>query len=383
MNLDSILEPVFEIFATILSFIYSIVPNYGVAIILFTIFMMALITPLTVKSTKSMLQMQRLQPELKALQNKYKGDREQLNVELMAFYKENDISPLGGCLPLLAQSPVFIVMYRLLSGLTYREGGVGAGVGNVIGAQHAGKVPTAWVYDEQRFNPQHLSESSRLFRDLRETTKMNFLGMDLSISPKTALAVGIGTFLPFLGLLVATLVIQIYQNRQIQSRNTGAQQNAQQQIILKVMPFFLPIFAFNLPAAMALYWGVQGLCRVATQGYITKRFYRDEHGQPIAHTKKDADDGSQKPGKPSTSKSGSAPTKGNQKALANKGDQRSPAKNKSGSAGQATKSKAKAGGGNAQRKGRKSTTTAGNGRSSKPSGGGRASGAPRPGGTRG
>ena len=66
-----------------------------------------------------MIQMQRLQPEMRRLQRKYKDDRQKLNEELMAFYKENNLNPLGGCLPLLLQTPVFIILYNVIRGLTH------------------------------------------------------------------------------------------------------------------------------------------------------------------------------------------------------------------------------------------------------------------------
>ena len=132
-------EQFFDALASVLNFFYTIIPSglqptlgYGLSIMLMTVLVMALITPLTVKSTRSMLQMQRLQPEMKRLQEKYKDDREKLNQELMAFYRENQINPLGGCLPLLAQMPVFIIMYQLLRGLTVRPGGLGSGVGQIV-----------------------------------------------------------------------------------------------------------------------------------------------------------------------------------------------------------------------------------------------------------
>ncbi len=279
--MNSLLEPLFDFFARILSGIYSVVPSFGLSITIFTVLMMAAITPLTVRSTKSMLQMQRMQPQIKAIQERNKGDREAANVELMAFYRDNEISPLGGCLPVLAQSPVFIVMYRLLSGLTTRVGGVGSGVGHVVSQTQAGVEPTSWVYNDQVFQPEHIHHDSRLYHDLEGLTQMKFLGLDLSQSPSRAFAEGIVHFLPYGALLIAILGIQIYQNRQIQARNTSAQANSQQQMLLKIMPFILPAFAFPLAAAMSLYWGVQGLCRIVTQAYITKRFYRDHKDDPV------------------------------------------------------------------------------------------------------
>ena len=105
----------FDLIASVLAFFYDLWPSYGVSIILLTLAVMIVSTPLTLKSTKSMLQMQRLQPELKAIQNRYKDDRPKMNEELMAFYQENGINPLGGCLPMVVQLPIFLVLFRVVS----------------------------------------------------------------------------------------------------------------------------------------------------------------------------------------------------------------------------------------------------------------------------
>src|ERR1700689_88016 len=100
--------------------LYAIWPNYGFAIAGLTIIIMLALTPITVKSTRSMIAMQRLQPELKKLQAKYKGpeNRELLNQEMMKLYKENGTSPFGACLPSLLQMPFLIVLYSLIRGLS-------------------------------------------------------------------------------------------------------------------------------------------------------------------------------------------------------------------------------------------------------------------------
>ena len=105
----------FDLIASVLAFFYEYVfQSYGLSIILLTLAVMIVATPLTLKSTKSMLQMQRLQPELKAIQNRYKDDRPKMNEELMAFYQENGINPLGGCLPMVVQLPIFLVLFRVV-----------------------------------------------------------------------------------------------------------------------------------------------------------------------------------------------------------------------------------------------------------------------------
>ena len=108
----------FDAIGTALAWCYDLTGNYGLAIMLLTLGIMILLTPLTLKGTRSMIAMQRLQPEMKKLQSKYKDDRQKLNEEMLKFYKEHNINPVGGCLPLLLQTPVFIVLYRVLHGLT-------------------------------------------------------------------------------------------------------------------------------------------------------------------------------------------------------------------------------------------------------------------------
>ena len=88
--------------------------NYGIAIILLTIVMRLILMPLTIKQTKSMYEMQKIQPKIKALQDKYKNDKEKQQEELMKFYQENKVNPFGGCLPLLIQMPIFIALFRVL-----------------------------------------------------------------------------------------------------------------------------------------------------------------------------------------------------------------------------------------------------------------------------
>lgn len=273
-------EGFFDLIASVLNFFYTLIPSYGASIMLLTVLVMVVITPLTVKSTRSMLQMQRLAPEMKRIQAKYKNDREKLNEELMKFYRENQINPLGGCLPLLAQMPVFIIMYQLLRGLTLRQGGLGSGVGH-IGAQLAtGESLTPWVYTDQLFRPQHLNPSTELYQSLSQTNDMKFFGVDLSISAAEAWRISLVTVLPYLVLLLIMLGTGIYQNRQLQARNTSANVNPQQQMLMKVMPFFLPVFAWAFPAGLALYWCTQNVCRIGTNAYITRSVYRKEH-QPI------------------------------------------------------------------------------------------------------
>ena len=104
----------------LLDWIYQIVGNYGGALILFTLAIKILLLPLGLKQQKSMTKMQKLQPQMTALQEKYKNDKNALSQETMKLYKEYGVSPMGGCLPLLIQLPILFALYRVIyAPLTY------------------------------------------------------------------------------------------------------------------------------------------------------------------------------------------------------------------------------------------------------------------------
>jgi YidC/Oxa1 family membrane protein insertase len=111
----NILQPLINLFGSILVFFHNhLLVGWGLSIVLLTVLIRAFLVPLTVKQYRSMQKLQAHQPELKALQAKYKDDKQRLNQEVMKFYKENNVNPLGSCLPLVLQFPVFISLYYLL-----------------------------------------------------------------------------------------------------------------------------------------------------------------------------------------------------------------------------------------------------------------------------
>lgn len=369
------MERFLSIVATFLGWLYSVTHSYGLAIILLTVVVMVLITPLNLKSTRSMLEMQRLQPQLRRIQSEFKDDRERQQQEMMAFYKEHNINPLGGCLPMLAQAPVFIILYQVLRGITVRTGGYGSGIGHVVGQTRIGVTPTRWKLSEQPFEPRHLAKTSELYRSLSSTNKMNFLKVDLAISPSQAIALGFAVAIPFILLMIGMLVSQIIQNRQIQGRATGVEMPAQQQMIMKVLPFMLPVFSFGFPAGLGLYYLMQGVCRIGMNHYITRRFYGEGGlGHEAAEARKQAEaakakDKEQAEDAPKTPKQGSAgkdrtPPGGSKRSAADA----KPA-GRSGSAPKTATSPKSAG---AQRKSSGGSATAGGAQR------GRRSGTPRP-----
>ncbi len=123
---------VFEAPAWLLAKFYDFTGSFGVSIALIAVVVMLLITPLTLKSTKGMLEMQRLAPEMRRLQNQYRNDRTKLNEEMMKLYQEHKVNPMSSCLPLLAQMPVFIIMFRILHGLTFTPSGGSAALAHGV-----------------------------------------------------------------------------------------------------------------------------------------------------------------------------------------------------------------------------------------------------------
>lgn len=267
------MEAFFKAFATVLAFFYDITGNYALAIVLLTLVVMIVVTPLTLKGTRSMMVMQQLQPEMRKIQTRYKDDRTKLNEELLKFYKENNINPLGGCLPLLVQMPVFLVLYQVLRGLTRRVSDLGDAIGWASNQFSKGIDLTKVPSYERVFDPAWISPSSKMYQNLSVSTQMNAFGMDLSESASKALQQGVLHALPFLVLIAIVAATGFIQQRQIQGRNPNAQTNSQQQMIMKIMPFFLPVISLTLPAGLVIYFAVSNLYRIGQQAFISKSIY--------------------------------------------------------------------------------------------------------------
>jgi YidC/Oxa1 family membrane protein insertase len=230
----------------VLAAFYAIIPNYGVAIILLSVIWMALIAPLTLKQTRSMLAMQQLQPKIKQLQEQYKHDRQALSQATMDLYKQEGVNPLGGCLPAILPLPIFIVLFRVIDGLsTLSKTG----------------VPT----------PKYLNVHTRMYRDLVAAHgHINAFGMNLAKSGIYALehagAVGmsVGAVFAYVFLLLFMIGAQYYQQVMLMNRNPAARNNPQMQL-MKFFPVIFGVLCIRFPAGVVLYYTVSALCRVAQQ----------------------------------------------------------------------------------------------------------------------
>lgn len=237
----------FDLIARVLAWFYDFSGSYAISIVLLTFLIMLILTPLTLKGTRSMMRIQQLQPELKRIQTQHKGDRQKINEATMALYQQHGANPLAGCLPTLVQLPVFIVLYRVINGMT-KMGGDG--------------VP----------DPSYLKKETDLYQDLvADNGEMVSFGIDLSEAAKDVIQANFMDGLPYLALVAITFVLSFLQQAQMKAhRGDAAAQNPQMEMLMKIMPYMLPIFAFLVQAALGVYFIASSLYRIAQQSFIHK-----------------------------------------------------------------------------------------------------------------
>ncbi len=286
-SIGSIFQPIFHLFGWILAFFYGLIPNYAIAITLLTIVIMGALTPFTVKSTKSMLAMQKLQPEIKKLQQKYKGpeNRQILNEELMRLYREEGANPVGGCLPVLLQAPFLFILYSVIRGLT--------------------NVTSAGVVE-----PRYIPTTSKMYHNLISSHgQINAFGVNLALKPfshhpSTAAAI------PFFVLVAAAVGLQYFQMAQMNNRNrkSGQAMPSQQQMLQRLLPIFFAYFYIVIPAAVVVYMVVSTIIRIITQDIMFRTGISNPNKQPKGERALPASSAPKESG-PSTSTSADTPPK--------------------------------------------------------------------------
>jgi YidC/Oxa1 family membrane protein insertase len=327
------LDGLFELISGMLNFFYTHVPGgYAVAIALLTCVVMIVTTPLTLKGTRSMIEMQRLQPEIRRLQVQYKDDRQKLNEELMKFYREHQINPVGGCLPLLIQAPVFSILFYVVRGLTQQANFVGL-------ARYTRELGLTDSVNDG-FRPKYLDNSAELYQSLLGKHEMNSLGVDLAISPGEALSQGFLTALPYLLLIAVIAFLSWYQQKQIMGRTAGVEVTQQQRLMMRIGPLLYVFFAFVSPLAIGIYFVVSTLWRVGQQAFITRSLYRGEESigrqaqramAEMRDSRKSEGNGA-KGGRPAAKKPPAAASSGNGRTRDQKSGQQPP-KARSGAGG--------------------------------------------------
>ena len=245
----NIFQPLITVFEAVLKFFHnSVGVPWGWAIVLLTICVRLVLTPLMLRQFHSMQAMQRLQPELKKIQAKYKDDKERQQQELMKFYRENNVNPMASCLPMVAQLPVFISLYYMLRSDLRND--ICPGVQHAFQmAGHAGQTTNCTNPD---FIAHYHGGASFLF--INDLTT-NATGATLIV----LLLLYVGTQLAS-SLLMATPTMD----------------KTQRQIML-VMPLFFVLFIIRFPAGVIVYWITTNTWTMAQQ-YVFRR--RIAHLQP-------------------------------------------------------------------------------------------------------
>ncbi|MCF0157602.1 YidC/Oxa1 family membrane protein insertase [Veillonella caviae] len=213
--LSSIFNPIVELMRTLLTYAFQLTemvgfPSYGVAIILLTIVIKAILAPLTVKQIKSMKAMQELQPRMKAIQDKYKNDPQRMQQEIGNMYKEMGVNPLAGCLPLLVQMPFLIAIFYALQNYPY------------------------------------------------DPNFVQFLWLP-----------SLGETDPYYILPVLSAVSTWLMSRQTSQGATGAAAS-QQKMMMWFMPLFIGYISLNFPAGLVIYWIVSNVFQFVQQHFIYK-----------------------------------------------------------------------------------------------------------------
>ena len=201
----------------ILNAIYGVVGNYGIAIIIVTVLMRIIIFPLTLKQEKSMKKMRELQPELEKIKEKYKDNPQEYQQKTAELYRESGVNPLGGCLPLLIQMPVFVALY-------------GAFSGNAIPA-------------DAKFLWFTLKQPDRLFM--------------------------IGNF-AFNLLPILNVGVTYIQQKIMTSATSGQESSQQMQTMLYMMPLMMLFIFYKMPSGVTLYYLVSGALSLVQQYFILK-----------------------------------------------------------------------------------------------------------------
>lgn len=259
-----------NIFGYLLNFLYNILNNYGLAIIIFSILVKLLLLPLTIKQQKTMEKTTKMQEEMKSLQFKYKNDPEKLNKEMMDMYKRENMSPFSGCLSSIVQLVLILaVFYLVRSPLTYMKK-----VDVSIINDYTNKLETKTNYPEVQVIKEFGDENEVLYLN------MNFLGLDLSSVPSTKLTDLKTLIIPFLyvisSIVSTKLTLNMQKNKDKNEEDTEKEESMEDmtQNMNKSMSYMMPIMAFSIslvaPLGLALYWLMSNVLMIVERIFINK-----------------------------------------------------------------------------------------------------------------
>lgn len=307
-----IIGPISRFFGVVMDYIYNILKNglglesIGMSIILFTIFTRILLLPLAFKQQKSMRQMQKLQPEMKKIQDKYKNKKDpesqqKMQMEISQLYQKHGTSPFSGCLPLLIQLPIIWALFQVLRNLPAYIGSVRdiylgiiskisgiSGISSVLmeineglkslgvpnfdplSENHLIDLFSKFTTDQWNLLFEKMPQLSTLLSDsLAHINRINYmLGINLADNPNLA---SIGILIPVLNVAAQFLVSKLSMDKSTGGNDQAAQTN---KTMMYTMPFVTGFFTISMPAGLGLYWLVGTLFQLVQQIVINK--YLDE-----------------------------------------------------------------------------------------------------------
>lgn len=268
-----------NIFGYILNFLYNILSNYGLTIIIFSILLKLLLLPLTIKQQKTMEKSSKLQEEMKSIQFKYKNDQEKMNKELMDMYKRENMSPFSGCLSSIVQLIIILaVFYLVRSPLTYMKK-VDAEVIN----DYTNKLEVKTNYPEV----QIIKEFGKT--DDRVNLNMDFLGLDLSEVPTNNFKDFKTLIIPFLyvvsSIISMKITLKTQKNMNKSKKDNKEEKEEETELDMmkntnKTMSYMMPIMAFSIslvaPLGLALYWLMSNILMIIERVFIDIKMSKKE-----------------------------------------------------------------------------------------------------------
>ena len=286
-------------FGYLLSWLYQLTTNYGVALIIFAIILKLILLPATAKSKKSTMKLSRLQPRLQALQKKYANDQQKLNEATQALYREEGVGMGAGCLwsllPLFLLIPLYEVVRQPITYLLH-EKEVAAKIVEIIKEADAAAFGKNNYYDQliaAQLMPKYAEQLKGIVANPEslQGIQFGFLGIDLGKIPTFNVfawevwnwaTIG-GFLLPLLsaGGQVLSMLISQRMNNSLVTNEKGIEdketaKNSQANQNNKVMMYMFPLMSlwigFTVPGALSLYWFVQGLVSTVMDVYLTKKY---------------------------------------------------------------------------------------------------------------
>ncbi len=270
-------------FGYIMRFIYELVGNYGLSIFLFALLAKLLLLPLTIKSKRSMIDMQRIQPKMLELQKKYGKDRQKYAEKVQELYDNEGVSMSAGCLPQLITLPIMLGLYYVISQpLTYfmqltadEITAVANALNYTMGNDYTAQIGLAGLMHQ---NFDLISGIS----DKIMQVDFNFLGINLAATPSFK-AFNLLWIIPILSALTSFLYSFISQK--LNKKIAGNVQNPQTQSMNGMMYIMMPAmslyFGFILPAGLGIYWISNNLLMVAQEVILTKLLYKPQQNKQL------------------------------------------------------------------------------------------------------